>query len=154
MQPALQHNSDLLASRPLDDRELPTILDAMFRISAHGELINMQHLLNIVSIVRHNPHCTFTMWTKRKDIVGKFMRTVGDKPDNLILMYSNPRINAPMLTPPKYFDKVFNNVTYDQHVERQNCTGQKCKDCLHCYKWDGDDVIFEATKLNGRTIKQ
>ena len=44
MQPSLQRNSDLLSSRVLDQTELPTILDAFFRINAHGELINAAHL--------------------------------------------------------------------------------------------------------------
>jgi hypothetical protein len=47
MQPSLQRNSDLLSDRVLDQSELPTILDAFFRINAHGELINATHLENI-----------------------------------------------------------------------------------------------------------
>jgi hypothetical protein len=38
MQASLQRNSDLLSDRVLDQSELPTILDAFFRINAHGEL--------------------------------------------------------------------------------------------------------------------
>ena len=44
MQASLQRNSDLLSDRVLDQSELPTILDAFFRINAHGELINATHL--------------------------------------------------------------------------------------------------------------
>jgi hypothetical protein len=44
IQPSLQRNSDLLSGRVLDQTELPTILDAFFRINAHGELINATHL--------------------------------------------------------------------------------------------------------------
>jgi hypothetical protein len=69
MQPSLQRNSDLLSDRVQDQSELPTILDAFFRINAHGELINATHLENICRVAEHNPHCNVAVWTKRKDIV-------------------------------------------------------------------------------------
>jgi hypothetical protein len=119
MQGALQRNSDLLSSRILDQSELPTILDAFFRINAHGELINAEH----------NPHCNVAVWTKRKDIVGR-MFAKRTKPSNLILIWSNPKIDSVVYDPP-----------------------QKCKDCLLCYRHDTTKVIVEAIKLNGRTIK-
>ena len=57
------------------------------------------------------------------------------KPKNLVLIYSNPIINT-IINPlknwnlSKHFDKTFNNVDFNQFEEKQNCTGQKCKDCL------------------------
>ena len=47
---------------------------------------------------------------------------------------------------PKYFDKTFNNVLADEAVPLQNCTGQKCKDCLLCYKHDTTPTIVEKVK--------
>ena len=43
----------------------------------------------------------------------------------------------------------------DTHKEKeQNCTGQICVECMACYKLDsGINVIIEAEKKNGRTIK-
>ena len=76
-----------------------------------------------------------------------------EKPSNLILVWSNPKINRVVYNPPKHFDRVFNNVNYEHKLEEQNCTGQKCKDCLLCYRHDTTKVIVEAIKLNGRTIK-
>ena len=68
-------------------------------------------------------------------------------PDNLILIYSNPRISNIMDTPPKYFDRTFNNVLEHEEVERQNCTGQQCKDCLLCYTPNnGVTTIVEKVK--------
>ena len=152
MQGALQRNSDLLSSRILDQSELPTIPDAFFRINAHGELINATHLENICKIAEHNPHCNVALWTKRKDIVSR-MFSKREKPSNLILIWSNPKIDKIVYTPPKHFDRVFNNVKYEHKPEEQNCTGQKCKDCLLCYRHDTTKVIVEAIKINGRTIK-
>ena len=35
-------------------------------------------------------------------------------------------------------------------VDKQNCTGQKCKDCLLCYKLDTTDTIVEKVKSYGK----
>jgi hypothetical protein len=51
-----------------------------------------------------------------------------------------------MSSPPKGFDKVFQNVSPDKFLELQNCTGQKCMSCRLCYT-QGTDVITEAVKI-------
>lgn len=150
MQPALQRNSDALSSRILATQELPRILDAVFRFDAHGELINDTHLANIVAIANHNPRTSFALWTKRNDLVAKHFRNPANaKPANLILIYSNPKISSIMKRPPKHFDRTFNNVLEHEHVEQQNCTGQKCADCLLCYTpvaANGVTTIVEKVK--------
>jgi len=144
--PAWQHNSDMLSGGVIPQHMLPTILDAFFRFSAHGELINATHLENLHNIALHNPHCSFALWTKRKDIVRKFY-SKRDKPANMILIYSNPRIDRVLKWgPPEFFDRTFNNVTKGSDTP-QNCTGQKCRDCLLCYKPNnGVTTIVEAVK--------
>ena len=143
--PAWQMNSDTLSGGLIPQHMLPTILDAFFRFSGHGELINLTMLENFNNIALHNPHCSFALWTKRKGWVRKFYDTHA-KPSNLILIYSNPRIDAVMGTRPKYFDRTFNNVSAGS-VLPQNCTGQKCKDCLLCYTPNnGVTTIVEAVK--------
>ncbi len=145
--PALQRNSDLLSSRSLTKEELPFIKDSFFRFSAHGELINVQHLANLIDITEHNPHCMFSLWTKRKDYVERLF-SYRSKPSNLILIYSNPKISniLPKHKMPEYFDKTFNNVLTNEAILLQNCTGQKCKDCLLCYKHDTTFTIVEKVK--------
>ena len=145
MAPALQRNSDLLSSRPLEPQEIPRILDSVFRFNAHGELINMQHLENLMSIVLDNPWCTFALWTKRVDLVFRWLRA-NDKPTNLNLIYSNPKKSHIMSKPPKGFDKTFNNVLEHEYKDRQNCTGQKCKDCRICYTVNDICTIVEKVK--------
>lgn len=143
--PAWQRNSDALSGGLIPPHLLPTILDAFFRFSGHGELLNMTMLENFHNIAMHNPHCTFAMWTKRKGWVRRFYSERA-KPANLILIYSNPRIDSVMDTPPEFFDRTFNNVSSDSDTE-QNCTGQKCRDCLLCYKPNnGVTTIIEAVK--------
>ena len=145
LEPALQRNSDLLGSRMLKDEEVPQIMDLYFRFNAHGELINMQHLVNLMLIVNSNPKTMFGLWTKRKDLIKKYFdkHTV---PSNLRLIYSNPVKSKIMEVPPKYFHKTFNNVLESEQVERQNCTGQKCKDCLLCYTVNDTTTIIEKVK--------
>lgn len=151
MQPALQRNSDALASHIHPSSELPRIMDLYFRFDAHGELINETHFINLINIARANPGTSFALWTKRTDIVNKTLGTGSGyiKPDNLILIYSNPKIGRILAKPPKHFDRTFNNVLKHEHVEQQNCTGQKCMDCLLCYKpvsANGVDTIVEMVK--------
>ena len=145
MAPALQRNSDLLSARILSASEIPFLPDAFLRINAHGELINDTHLANIVAIAKHNAHCNVVLWTKRNDIVAKYFAN-NDKPDNLLLIYSNSKIDRVMAKPPKYFAKTFNNVTGDNELERQNCTGQKCMDCMLCYTKNDTTTIVERVK--------
>jgi hypothetical protein len=146
MQPSLQRNSDALSSKVHDAIYLPTILQAFFRFNAHGELINLTHLENLNRIAKKNPHCAFALWTKRNDIVSKYYAT-RDKPKNMILIYSNPKISSIMAKPPKHFDRTFNNVLEHEEVEKQNCTGQKCKDCRLCYTiGNGVTTIVEMVK--------
>lgn len=151
MQPALQRNSDALSAYIHAAADLPIINDLYFRFDAHGELINDTHFINLINIAKANPKTSFALWTKRTDIVNKVLATGSgwDKPANLILIYSNPKISRILAKPPKHFDRTFNNVLKHEHVEQQNCTGQKCMDCLLCYKpvsVNGVDTIVEMVK--------
>ena len=130
------------------------INSAFFRFNAHGELaldkkqgtINLE---NYVNIAIKNPHCTFSLWTKRFDIIKPYFDQ-HEKPKNLILIYSSPLTNHIMTKVPKHFDKTFNTVVETDFVEKQNCTGQKCKDCLLCYKKDTTSIIVEKVKTYGK----
>ena len=146
---ALQRNSDIIGKKIIHEDGLPIILDAFFRFNAHGELINEINLINYVNIALKNPHCNFSLWTKRFDIVSKYFKD-NKKPKNFILIYSNPKINHILDVVPKYFDKTFNNVQEDLNIDKQNCSGQKCKDCLLCYKVDTTNTIVEKVKTYGR----
>ena len=123
---------------------MPRITAAFCRFHAHGELINHVHFINYLNIARDNPHCTFALWTKRKDIVWQVLDDdYHSKPSNLILVWSNPQVDKVVQSVPRHFDKVFNNVRHDPTP--QNCTGQKCIECLRCYKHDADtDIIVEV----------
>ena len=139
--PAFERNSVLLSGALIDTAKMPYINAAIFRFHGHGELINEIHLENLYRIAERNPACTFTLWTKRRDLI----RTGRARPDNMILVYSNPSLDKLMKAPPARFDKVFNNVRAD-YAGAANCTGQKCIDCRLCYTPGGVDVIVEHVK--------
>ncbi len=143
-----QSNSDLLSGALIPVDQLPVINAHSFRLHGHGELINKTHYLNYLRIARRNPASTFALWTKRKEIIRAAARSIdpaSTRPANLILIYSNPIKNRVMKSPPKYFDKVFNNIT--QPSPADNCTGRKCIDCRQCYSLtSGVDSIVELMK--------
>ena len=154
MQTSLQRNTDLLNSKVLHPDALPIINSAFFRFNAHGEFaldkkqgtINLE---NYVNIALKNPHCTFSLWTKRFDIIKPYFDN-HEKPKNLILIYSSPLTNHIMTKIPKHFDKIFNTVIETDFIDKQNCTGQKCKDCLLCYKKNTTSIIVEKVKTYGK----
>jgi hypothetical protein len=143
-----QRNSDTLSEKVLLSDSLPTINAAAFRFHAHGELINLTHLVNFVNIARKNKLSTFALWTKRKNLINEFIATGGVIPDNLILIYSNAKTDKVLNDIPKYFDKVFNASQSGIVEEGQTeCTGKSCIDCLACYRKDnGKTIIVEKVK--------
>jgi len=141
----LEHNSKFLSEQIMTKREIPKIMDAFFRFNSHGELINTINLENYCLITEDNPWCNFALWSKRIDIVRKHFRT-RPIPKNMILVYSNPTINSIMKVAPPPFHKTFNNVEEHLYKKQQNCTGQKCRDCLKCYNHDGTNTITEKVK--------
>lgn len=161
-QKALDRNI-IFAERLLNHDEIKQFffLESFFRFSHHGDLLTelcddngqviqkfdkFNMIENFCRIAEYNPHCNFSVWTKRKDIINKFFSN-RKKPKNFIVIYSNLTIDKVLTKIPKHFDKVFNNVSKDFQKENQNCTGQKCFTCLRCYKHDADtNIIIEAIK--------
>ena len=139
--PAWEKNSILLKSNIL--KEIPQFNTLYFRFDGHGELINETHFINYLLITEHNPKTTFSLFTKRHKLVKRVLET-RKKPQNLILVYSNPIVDRITDKKPKYFNKVFNTTT--EKSTRDNCTGKKCVECLACYQFDGNSVLIEQKK--------
>ena len=125
---ALQRNSNILANKELTEKEIYQnymFNDNIFRLQSHGDLINELHLKNLMAIITANKWTTFGLWTKRKNVIKKYFDS-NKKPDNLILVYSNPLINKVIEADnrPQYFDKVFdyerNFIAYYKYEELQN----------------------------------
>ena len=127
--PKFLNNSKYLSSKIHSREYLPICPSNVGRFHSHGELINSNHLYNLINICLNQPMTTFTLWTKRKNIVTRVLKNV-DKPKNLILVYSNPYIDKLGVKLPKHFDKVFNNVS--SRTSDVNCD-RKCLECMKCY---------------------
>jgi len=122
---------------------------SVLRIHSLGELINDVHFINVILIAKKNSHCTVSIWTKRPDIVKRVFKSGYLKPDNLILIYSNPRVNCDFeIKTPEFFDKVFSNYTKNFAEENNidiNCY-RSCKDCMICYRHNDIEQIKELVK--------
>ena len=140
--PRFKANSDYLSKKVHEPEYLPKIASSIARFNGHGELINSNHLKNLIKICENQPKTTFTLWTKKKDLVINTFRWI-NKPDNLILIYSNPYPDT-IAKLPRFFDKTFNNVTFES--EKINCN-MKCVECMMCYdKTDKTETIVEVVK--------
>ena len=127
--PKFLNNSKYLSTKIHPREYLPICPSNVGRFHSHGELINSIHLENIMNICLNQPMTTFTLWTKRANIVNRVLKNRA-KPKNLILVYSNKYIDRLDIKLPKHFDKVFNNVS--SKANNVNCEG-KCLDCMKCY---------------------
>ena len=141
--PSFKRNSKFLSVEVHDPKYLLPVSSIIARFNGHGEIINEAHFINIINICKNQPNTTFTLWTKRKDIINKVCKDY-KLPKNLIMIYSNPVINTIMKKVPKHFHKVFNNVT--NNSDKINCIG-KCIECLKCYNLkDKTEQIIEVVK--------
>ena len=125
-------------------------LNANFvRFHSHGEIENDNSFINCVTIAKNNPNTTYTLWTKRAEIVDrvKAQLKAEDKefPSNLQLIYSNPVVGVPMSKPPRNFHGVFNVFPkgVDKTKNNINCEG-KCIECRVCYS----DKLHDVKVIN------
>ena len=138
-----QRYGEFLSSKIHPPEYLPKPPNALYvRFSAHGELINVDHAVNLFQICDSSPNTTFTLWTKRYNIVWRAIEYYG-KPKNLILIYSAIGLDQEKRLP-MHFDKVF--IVQTKKNDKTNCFG-KCIDCLKCYtKTDTTTHIYEEIK--------
>lgn len=97
-----------------------------------------------MNICNKNEDVTFTLWTKRNDLIKRYFKE-HKKPKNLILIFSNSKFDKPMDKIPLHFDKTFNVINKDSNI-KANCSG-KCKDCMICYTIGSKETqIIEVIK--------
>jgi hypothetical protein len=140
--PAWTHNGTVLSTADHSVEDMPFLNQSIFRIHSHGELINNKHCRNIFRLALRNPKTIFGFWTKRKDIVRRCGMEV---PENVIMIYSNPRIDKVITRVPKGFHKVF-NVVSSEDIMKVNCGARKCVECQRCYSFETESVIVEKKK--------
>tara|TARA_R100001443_G_scaffold102879_1_gene111151 strand:+ start:746 stop:1339 length:594 start_codon:yes stop_codon:yes gene_type:complete len=140
--PRFKKNSDYISKKVHDKEYLPKVKSVVARFNGHGELINSNHFHNIITICENQPKTTFTLWTKKHELVNSVLKK-RKKPSNLLLVYSNEYIDT-IAKLPKNFDKTFNNVSFDS--DKINCH-RACIDCMMCYDVnDKTTTIVEKVK--------
>jgi len=144
--PAFEYNSFHLRHDSFSDDDIPKFnkKNDIVRIHAHGEIQNATHLKNLLKIVKATPEKTFSLYTKRMDIVNEVF-TLTQTPSNLIMVFSNPTIDKPILKVPKHFDKVF-NVCKEKYLDKINCGAKSCNGCRNCYDKSKTNILYEAIK--------
>jgi len=119
----LEMNTRLLTEAPLET--VPKNLPRYVRLHSFGELINDQHMENFIEIALANPQTTFSLLTKRPEIVARYIDVM---PYNIVLTYSSPWLDAPASAQiPSNFDH-----SYSVFSVGEPC-GTECLKCLKCY---------------------
>lgn len=120
-----------------------------YRFESHGDLINSEHLDNLVRIAKNNPQTKFALWTKVYKITEKYF-SIETKPKNLQVLYSSLMKNKQLnINKFKYCDKIF-TVYEKQYVKNNdikiNCGSKDCFGCGLCYNKNSIQYITELKK--------
>jgi len=144
--PSFENNSQALLQEVIEPNDMPIFNNKndIVRIHAHGELQNAQHLQNLLKIVKDNPAKIFSLYTKRLDIINDVLG-VTQTPSNLIMVYSNPMIDKPIIKVPQHFNKVF-NVVRTTNLNKINCGAKSCNGCRNCYDKTKANILYEMIK--------
>lgn len=59
-----------------------------FRFHVSGDIMNAEYFANMVDACIANPHCETLVFTKRYEIVNAYIKTFGDLPANLHILFS------------------------------------------------------------------
>lgn len=144
-----EENSKLLSENIISEKDLPDYSNhKRVRINSHGELINDNHYINIVNLAKKNPTVTFSLYTKRKDLVWRLIKK-GYFAENIIYIYSSLKINPGLVGPPRGFEKTFSVFT-KEYIDKNNiainCGGKSCANCLLCYGHNSTKFVNEIIK--------
>lgn len=127
--------------------------DDIFRLESFGDLMNACQFENYLRLVRGNPHTTFAEWTKKPWIMNHVFKTE-NKPENLIIILSSPRLNEPITIEQAradwwFVDKTFTVYDSDYITENDieiNCGGKQCITCKLCYEHNDTTELRERKK--------
>lgn len=142
--PAYVRNTHYLADSIIPEPNILHLNDDIFRFNAHGELVNVNHAINLLNVARVNPNTIIGFWTKRPDLI----RKAGQVPANVNLIYSTPKVNILQPKVPEGFHKVFSAYTKEfaeKHNIKINCHGG-CNTCRLCYTKNKVTHINEVIK--------
>lgn len=84
-------NYNLLKTKPdiyWREVEAAVMLTAFFRFHVSGDIVDTDYLSHMVEIAKRNPHCQLLCFTKKYDIVNKWIDNNGEIPQNLHIIFS------------------------------------------------------------------
>lgn len=88
---AYKSNMELLQSDPNTywrEVEASIMMSRFFRFHVSGDIPNDVYFIKMVLIAQRNPHCQILCFTKKYDIVNRYLENVGELPDNLHVLFS------------------------------------------------------------------
>lgn len=152
-------NTELITATVYSPALFPIIPGDMFRLEAFGDLINDIQAVNYISWSAVNNHALVALWTKNPDILWKGFEKIGfNKPKNLNVIFSSPRLNSPADNMRKLYimpdgkpmiDKIFTVYTkkyiQDNNIVA-NCGARSCRGCKRCYKKSTGVYVREILK--------
>ncbi len=159
-----RRNTEILTKSVLPDEELPVFDPVKFplvRLESFGDLNNETQLINYINIVKKNPDCRFSLYTKMYKIVLSYF-SLHECPKNMNLVISSLFLNKPINPEPFYktgsFEegqlKVFTVYDYDylhDHPEATiNCGSRNCRLCQRCYSKNPTIYVNEILKTDQR----
>jgi len=155
----LKNGVDLTA-KVYDMNEIPYVNSHLCRFDAFGELYTgnrgIIQLTNYCNTCKKNPETSFVLWSRNYRMVEHYF-TTHEKPENLKLIRSTPRLNDPVHEIPPLWDGVFNVLTSkyaENHGIVINCgvkdeNGDKigCARCsTGCYVKGKKVICYEIVK--------
>ena len=155
----LIRNTYLLAFYDIPQAAFDGLIDSLpkyadiFRLESFGDLMNDQQFRNYLKMVNGNPKTTFAEWTKKPWIMAHVFKTE-NKPENLIVIISAPRLNdtityEQIVKDWPFADKVFTVYDNDYITENEieiNCGGKQCITCRLCYEHNDTHELKERKK--------
>ena len=136
----------------------------LVRFDTHGEIPNLECLINFYKIARANYRFRFALWTKRVDLLIEAAQKGIITPKNVCIVVSSVKLNEPisqtvldwMLEAGVYVDTVFTVYT-DKYIAEHgidiNCGERNCAQCLKCYTHH-NNIKFINERLKGVNQKE
>ncbi len=141
---AYQHNLELLFNDPdtyWREVEAAIMLTRFFRFHVSGDIVNDDYLNHMVKIAEKNQHCQILCFTKRYDIINKWLDINHQFPSNLHIIFSiwkdfkyNNKYSLPEAHV-RYRDGT--TTVKENYIE---CNGN----CAECAKTDGGCWTLES----------
>lgn len=147
---AYQNNLDILRDDPETywrEVEAHVMMSRFFRFHVSGDIPDAQYLHKIVSVAQRNQHCEILCFTKKYELVNRFLLTGGSLPRNLHLIFSawpGTAFSNPFLLPTAHVR--FRDGTTTAAGWAKECAGN-CTECAvtegGCWALQkGEQVVF------------